>query len=385
MAEKTVILTINLNGATGRDVLAGFLKYRPKQSRFALKLAFSSEDVLSMIAKANSNVGIINAHSPDLVCDHLAQYPKIPVVTCIRPFSMSTVKRRRTSFVVDDNQGIARLAYDHFRWLGQFRSYVVVPSQQPTWWSMERQREFIRLLKKNNRQKTIVYAGPSDGSDLTALGEFLARLPKPAAVFCTYDIRARDVIEAAHQQHLHIPNDLSVLGVDDDGFICEQTRPKLSSIRADHIKLGFLMAQELDRYFQTKGAVRPRTIKCPPLDVIVRESSGRIAPATTYLIQKAKQFIEQNASVRLRVSDVAAHLGISQRLLEMRFAQHHQRSVAAEIRQTWIKVAKKLLREEKGLVQDLARRLGFSSINSFNVIFRRETGISPRQYRQNSA
>ena len=374
-------MIVDLNGASGRDVLAGILKYGPCRSQFILNLASSREEVAEILAKTSPNVGIINAHSQDLVGDLAAHYPKVPVVTCIHPHAKKANRRPMTSYVEDDNRAIGHLAYEHFRSLNQFHSYAVVPASHPVWWSVERQREFVRCLKRE-RQTVAVYAGPANSADTSALSNFIARLPKPAAVFCTCDIRAQNVIEAAWQKHLNIPEDISILSVDDDELICELTRPKLSSIRADHIQLGLLMAKELHWRFRKGSAVRSRTIKCPPLDVTIRETSRRIDSAAIHLVQRAMRFIRQNASVRLHVSNVANHLGVSQRLLERRFAETGSRTVAAEIRRALMLTARQQLRENKGRVQDLARKLGFTNVGSFCTIFKRETGITPGQYRR---
>lgn len=373
---RTIILLVDLNGGTCRDILSGILKYCSHHTKWILKIS-TQNDFPQVLDEAEPGSGIIIVQMSNLIENLVRQRKDLKIVDI---FDDDTITK---SHVRDDNASIARLGYQYLLSLGSCRSYAYVSSETPTSWSTERRCEFERLATHDNKD---VFIYDSSDDSLNNLRAFIRELPKPAAVFCAYDVRAKAVIEAARLEHLSIPGELSVLGVDNDEFICEATRPKISSVRADHVGMGYCLAQELDRLFHTRSRNRiqaSRTVKCPALNIIVRETTAPVAQAAGYQINRALEFIEKNASGRLRVIDVAHYLNISQRLLELRFEKYSQVTVSAAIRNAIIEKAKSALVETALNIREIARQLGFLNPASFNNIFSREVGQAPGEYRRN--
>lgn len=374
--EKSVIIALDLNGSTSRDVLSGILKYCSHQAKWSLQIA-RREELVRVLNSAEAGSGLIANIIPDSLEPLLRTRPDLAAV------DIQSDNNLASAHVTDDDASIARLAYQYLHSLGSHRSYAYVPSAAPTYWSAERQREFERLAKLDGIAPVIFSPKEDDTLELRA---FLRDLPKPAAVFCSYDVRAQDVIAAARRERLSIPGELSVLGVDNDEFICEATHPKISSVRADHVGIGYNLARELDRLFRSKKRrSAPRTVKCAALNVVVRETTAPVAQAAGYQIDRALAFIEKNASGEMRVIDVARHLGISRRLLELRFERYGDVTVSAAIRKATMEKAKLRLAGTTLPIREIARQLGFRNPVSFHHVFTREVGLPPGEYRRVSS
>ena len=383
--KKTIVLTLDLNGATCRDYFSGILKFAPRRPQWTFKLVSTLEDLQRELKTGNGLDGVINAHSSLSIHKALYRRTALPVVTYpyLLPQPNMTIPNR--TYIADDNASISRLAYNHFKSLGKFRSYAYITPSTDTGWSGEREREFVRLVKADGEDPFVFKPSKSISPNADGLRRFLAGLPKPAAVFCAYDVRAQEVVLAAQRERIAIPGEMSVIGVDNDEAICESTRPRITSVRADHVGTGLLMAQELDKLMRSRTPPAAKFIRVPALDVIVRETSTPTAPGATYLIQRALDFIAKNASGHLRVEDVARHLGVSRRLLEYRFAQYESRSIATSIRDAWLARAKELLSHPTAKATDVARQLGFANPKSFHAIFTRETGVTPGAWKSQTA
>lgn len=188
------------------------------------------------------------------------------------------------------------------------------------------------------------------------------------------------VFDACRRLKLTIPGEVAVLGVDNDELFCNSLPVPLSSILPDHKQVGFLAARELDRIFRgsTGGdRVLDRSVK----DIVLRAST-RIVPPAARIVSDALTFIETNASGSLRVSDVAASLGVSRRLLDLRFRQMQNESVLNAITRARIGRIKKRLLTTSDSISRISKDCGFSSAAAFVRFFRGRTGDSPNRWRR---
>lgn len=388
--RKTIIVALDLNLATCRDILSGIFKFAQNRPLWAFKFVYSESEIIRELKTDKALDGAINTFHPNALLQQTRHLITLPIVTFCLPHPKppcATVPNR--IYIADDNRSISQVAYNHIKTLGRFKSYAYVhPVSFTASWSDERAKEFVRLLKKDG-ERPLVFGLPgawtkgSHTGKQDDLGRFLLDLPKPAAVFCSYDLCAQNVINMTQRNQISIPEEMTVIGVDNDEIICESTRPRITSVRADHVGVGFVMARELDRLMKSSNRkTSPKFIRIPALDVIVRETSAPLAPAATYLIQRALDFIEKNTSGHLRVEDVAKHLGVSRRLLEYRFAEYESRSIASAIRTAWLNRAKKLLSQTTANSTVVAHQLGFANPKSFHAIFTREIGTTPGAWKR---
>jgi LacI family transcriptional regulator len=211
------------------------------------------------------------------------------------------------------------------------------------------------------------------------LRRWLQALPKPVGIFAGHDVWALQVVEACRLAGLRVPEDVAVVGVDNDDLLCELARPSLSSVIVPAERVGYEAAALLDRLLA--GDTPPRDpILIPPPGVVSRKSSDVLAIDDPVVAQTVR-FLRDSAHLPLRVSDVLRAVPVSRRALERRFQAVRQRGLAAEIRRLHVDKAKQLLANSELPMQTIADRCGFSSQYQFSRAFRREVGTTPTAYR----
>lgn len=159
-----------------------------------------------------------------------------------------------------------------------------------------------------------------DGSpeDVAALGDWLAALPKPSAVMAVHDLRATQIVSAANAKGIAIPDEVSIVGVDNDEVLCEFTDPPLTSVAPDHVLEGELAAETL-LSIMDKGARRSITRKACRFDIVERESTSA-EKTSQILAETAMAFIRQNYRTPIGAKDVIHSVrSASRRLVDMRF------------------------------------------------------------------
>jgi LacI family transcriptional regulator len=213
-----------------------------------------------------------------------------------------------------------------------------------------------------------------------ALRQWLKQLPRPTAMFATNDEFGRLVIQTCREIDVHVPEDIAVLGVDNDEVICELSNPPLSSIERGAERIGYEAAKLLAKVM-TGGAAPSRPMLLGPVKVVTRRSSDTQA-IDEPLVASAIRFIWDHVEERLDVDDVVKHVGVSRRWLEVCFGRTLGRSPAAEIRRAQIEHAKKLLVETDMLMPSVAAASGFTDAKLLIAVFRREVGMTPTQFRR---
>lgn len=212
------------------------------------------------------------------------------------------------------------------------------------------------------------------------IASWLAALPKPVGVMGCYDPMGRQVLEACRQANVAIPDDVAVVGVDDDELLCELSDPPLSSVAPDTLRTGYEAAALLDR-MMSGGAVEPRGYLIPPLGVSVRTSSDVMAIDDPD-VSAAVRFIRAHACEGIDVSDVLTEIPVSRRVLESRFKKLIGRSPHEEIDRVQIERVKELLRDTDLSLFEIAQRTGYEHAEYLSVVFKKRCGLPPTAYRR---
>lgn len=219
-----------------------------------------------------------------------------------------------------------------------------------------------------------------DGSK--ELAEWVSSLPQGTAILACNDIRAQQLIRVAARCNRRIPEDLAVMGVDDDEVICELTNPRLTSIRPDARTLGYTAAHWL--HLQMQGRELPyRNLRIPPIRINERASTDIIA-SEDELFVSAVRYIRNHVQEGIDVSKVVAHSNRSRSSLESRFKRYLGRSIKEEITRARIARANILLRETSLTLQEVAEACGFATASHFSRIFKQSEGITPGTLRASS-
>ena len=198
----------------------------------------------------------------------------------------------------------------------------------------------------------------------------------------TADI-CRNGFSACRAAGLAVPDDIAILGVDDDEVICETATPALSSIPLSMEDAGFRAAELLDRVLATRRRPRRATdIIVTGTQVVARRSTARDAVADA-LVRRCRALMEANVGRPFNVADLVASLGVSRRTLETRFRAATGRSLNAEITDLRIRRAKTMLAKSSMPQAAIATACGFCDASHLNVIFRRHCGAPPSAFREN--
>ena len=199
------------------------------------------------------------------------------------------------------------------------------------------------------------------------------------AVFAAYDVLGRQVIDACHRGNLAVPDEVAVLGVDDDELLCGLATPPLSSVITDGRGGGRRAAQLLDKLLD--GETVPVEHLLPPVGVAIRRSSDALA-VNDPDVAAAVAFIRDNVQAGLKADDVAAATSQGRRGLEHLFQRRLGRSVHDVIQRVQFQRVEHLLRSSDLKLAVVARRCGFRHAEYMTVAFTKRYGMSPSAWRQ---
>jgi LacI family transcriptional regulator len=216
----------------------------------------------------------------------------------------------------------------------------------------------------------------------TQTRRWLQQLPKPVGVFASNDVLARSLADMCGQLGLHVPDDVAVLGVDNDELECLLTSPPLSSIAIPGERIGYEAAKLLDQAMSKKRHTANRLF-LPPIRVIPRQSTDTMAIRNP-VVTVALRYIRSSAVEGINVASVVKSTGIGRRELERKFRAVLGRSVLQEIRRVRIQQAQKLLHDTDLPMPTIARLSGFSSAHRLAIVFHRICGMPPTAFRRQS-
>ena len=330
-------------------------------------------------------VGMVkeSSHECTTIADHaMARHVAatgLPVVN-ISSVPLSGVDLPR---VMPDLRASARLAAEHLLDRG-FRHFAYCGPQCRSYLAYHREC-FADTLATEGYQ-CLVYQ-PSRGAGATApwhvqqqdMIDWLRQLPKPVAVVTWATQRGHEVIHACRQANLLVPEQVAVLGADEDELICEMCSPPLSGIALTSERLGYEAAALLGRLMQGKRPPK-RPILIQPTGVVARQSTDTLA-IDDHDLARAVAFIRSHATDPIGVDDVLREVPVSRSWLERRFREVFGRTPGAEICRLRLERAKTLLAETDMSIPEVADAAGYSSREYLAYAFKLVTGSSPAQYR----
>ncbi len=294
----------------------------------------------------------------------------------------STYLLPRAPVVTTDNQAIAREAMEHFLGRG-FENFAFCGLDQ-FGWSEQRGNCFEALLRERghgcHRFNVMSAEQAESDAQIDEIARWLLSLPKPIAIMACYDARGQQVLEACQRARLSVPEEVAVLGVDNDQLLCSLAPPPLSSIDPNALHSGWLAAALLDQ-MMAGLPVDIRSYVLSPAGIITRQSTDVLA-ADDHHVAQALRFIRERGHEGINVADVVNVVGISRRSLEIRMKKIVGRSPHEEIMRVQINRAKQLMLASFLTLAEVAERCGFQNTEYLSVAFKRATGMSPRDYRK---
>jgi len=218
------------------------------------------------------------------------------------------------------------------------------------------------------------------GVEQERLVKWLSSLPRPLGIVACNDARGQHVLESCRQLNLKIPDEVAVIGVDNDEVMCRLSDPPLSSIAPNARGIGGLAAELLDQMMARTGVPEMETL-VPPIGVVPRLSTDTLA-IDDPLISEAVRFIREYACDGIRVEDILRQIPISRSQLEQKFRKEIGRTPHAEIRKVQLQRVMQLLGETELPLKQIAHQTGFPHLEYLNYFFKRNVGQTPGEYRR---
>lgn len=291
--------------------------------------------------------------------------------------------RYDTPVIVGDILQTGRMAAEHLLGLG-FR-YFAYCGMGDYYWSRGRYESFRETLRQAGFASAYFELNPqrintSLQKELRRLTEWLTSLPTPVGLMTCADDCSQHVVEACKIAELRTPENIGIIGVDNDDMVCDLSDPPLSSIALDFATAGYEAADVLDRLMSGQR-VEKSPIMVRPLHVKIRASTDILAIEDAD-VAVAVRFIRQHANQLIQIADVVKEVTCCQRKLHQKFMQTLGRSVHEEINRARIERISKMLRDTDMPVTQIAIKLGYYSFNHLSRYFKQATGQTPLAYRK---
>jgi LacI family transcriptional regulator len=377
--RRHVALMVETSQNYGRHILHGIIRYLRSHQPWSVFLELRELGAAPPPwLKDWRGDGIITRVTDPALAESLRK-KRIPVVNLNDVYSglgLPTIE--------SDHRAIARLAAEHLLERG-FRHFAACGFTGHAW-SRQRVETFRDSLEATVASCHLYesrwggrHAHPWE-QEQERIGEWLLSLPRPVGIFACNDSRGQHVLDACQRVNLSVPEEVAVLGVDDDVLLCELCNPPLSSVMPNPERVGYEAAALLDRLMAGDKPQQMHTL-IEPLGVTTRQSTDVLAiddPATA----AAVRYIRENACRGATVGDILAQVPLSRTLLERRFRKYLGRSPQAEIRAVQLKRVKQLLAETDLSLEQIAELAGYEHPEYLSVVFKREIGETPGQYRR---
>ena len=377
--RRSVALLIETSNAYARGVLDGVIDYirshepwsifLPEQQRTARPPAWLArwrgDGIIARIETEEVAELVLRKRLPTVDVSAARHVPKIP-------------------WVETDDAEIARLAAEHLLERG-FRNLAFVGDPEFNW-SLWREQSFAELAQRHgcrfesHRSLSRLDDRYSWTTVSRQLAKWLAGLPKPVGIMACYDIKAQQVLDVCRELDLAVPEQVAVIGADNDHLLCNLSDPPLSSVIPNSRRAGYEAARLLDK-MMLGAKVDSNAVLVRPLGIETRQSTDTLAIEDAE-IAEALRFIRRHASSGINVGDVLKEVPLSRRVLESRFRKLLGRTPHEEIVRQRIGRVQQLLSETELSLREIADRTGFEHAEYLSVAFKQATGQTPTQFRK---
>jgi LacI family transcriptional regulator len=379
--RRRVALIVETSSIYGRRILQGIARYvntHQSWSIFLEQRSLSSRPPQWLDDWDGD--GIISRTTTRQLADAAtrAGTPLVDLTDRHKPFGLPRVW--------SDDRAIAELGVDHLRERG-FEHFAFCGFSRESW-STRRLSEFAAILERHGHACG-VYESPWFGRDAhpweteqERIMEWLTSLPRPVGIMACNDVRGQHVLDACNRLDLAVPEEVAVIGVDDEQELCELCDPPLTSIIPNAALVGYKAAELLDQLMSGRK-VEPPPLDVPPLGVTTRQSTDILAIDDPD-VAAAVRYIREHACRGAVVDDILVHVPVSRSILERRFRKALDCSPQTLIRRTQLKRVKQLLVDTDLPLARISELSGFKHHEHMCTVFKREVGESPGVYRRKS-
>lgn len=381
-ASHRIALLFNANKIYDRQIITGIGAYL-SSTRVVWDL-FLEEDFRCRPDEIRDwdGDGII-ADFDDPEIEEALRFNRLPIVAAGSSYESEEDYPKDVPYIATDNAALIKQAYNHLIEVGLSRiALYSMPESPRNRWAQEREKAFRHLSEENGSPCDIYRGHPTRASDwnesLQYLGDWLQSLPKPLGIIAVNDARARQVMLACVLTGIAIPEEIAIVGIDNDPLTRTLTRIPLSSVIQGTEEIGWIAAQTLHECLHNVQHRNTR-ILVPPIGINVQASSLH-QPFSNPYVMRARHYIRQFAMLGIKTQQVAEYVGISRSSLESHFQRELNYTVHDEILRFRLEMAKSLLAKEQLSSREIAIKCGFTSLQYMHTVFKRELGCTPREY-----
>ncbi len=371
MEPPNIFVAVDYGLAYGRAVARGVLDYARVEREWVISLPHPG-NLMSELDRMQPAGAVVQAMTSDV--SQALRDRGVPAVNVADGEANHAIP-----CVFSDHQAVGAAAAEHLLACGLRHFAFCGPAGH--WYSQQRRVGFEKALRAAGIDALAGVLEPGMHALYpTDVRPWVAGLPRPVGILVANDHWAGLVIQAAVRQKLRVPEDIAVIGVDNDELLCDGAEVPLSSVAVDGLRIGYEAARTLNRLLDGEHDV-PAVRLIPPLHVVPRQSTDLLAIDEPVVVE-AVRFIRAHLSEPLSVETILDHMTVSRRQLEKRFQQVLGRSPAAEIRRLRVERARQLIQSSDHTLSTVADMCGFNDVSMLGKAFRRETGVTPSQYRR---
>ncbi|MEM6917190.1 MAG: DNA-binding transcriptional regulator [Verrucomicrobiota bacterium] len=376
---KRVAILVETTRSYTREMLSGIRKYLEGAGRWStyLELRALESSFPPWLANWQGDGILTRTHSQEMA-DAIA-LTGVPAVEL-----RSTNYNQGFPFVGMDNALIGEMVADHFlnRGYRRFAAYTLDSES----FFRERVRNFVTRVEAMGASCELL---PSQGESSpldwelhqSDLIEWLRSLDKPIGIFATNDQLASRLLDACQRASIAVPEEVAVVGCENEETLCTFTSPTLTSVQFDGVQVGYRAAEVLDHLMSRAKA--KREILVPPKGIEVRGSSDEWVLEDA-LVLRAVRLIREEALAGLTVGSLCDRLNVSRSTLERRMKKHLKRGAKEELLRIRFREVNRLLRNTDFTIETISEYAGFSHAHYLQAAFRERYGITPGTYRKRS-
>nr|WP_232824772.1 substrate-binding domain-containing protein [Algibacillus agarilyticus] len=290
--------------------------------------------------------------------------------------------------VVSDNASLIELAFQHLldKHINRIAFYGI-PETKGNGWAQERHQATEALALKHgvSFQSHIGQPILAKTWQQTAdrLKDWLLRLPKPIGIVAVNDARARHLLQACDHLGILVPEEVSIIGIDDDDVARHLSRTSLSSVMQGSEKIGFMAAKQLHQLLENKNSNKFEAHLIAPEGIAERQSSDYLGLTDPH-VMKAVNFVRLNATKGIKVEQVVDHVGVSRSTLDQRIKDALGYSLHTELHMTKLNKAAELLTDTTLAMHMVATMSGYPSVQYLYAVFQKHFETTPIVYRENT-
>jgi len=382
MQRRSVGVFLEVGRAAMRKVVSGVMAFAHQCGNWNVYLPESrSSSSLECMLEGRWDgviVGFDDPHGPELL--RLA----VPLVGVGGGYGWFRPDMR-IPYVGTDNTAVARLAADHLLERGFVHFAYCGFSPTPVNGCSHKREEAFGEAIRQAGYTCAIHNAPDTASEpwdklCSELAEWLSGLPRPLGLMACNDSRALQILEACRMAGLRVPEDVAVVGVDNEEAVCPFTDPSLTSIDQGSRQTGYEAALLLDKWMNGES-VAPGKRSVSPVGIVVRGSTEILAVDDSD-VAAALRYIREHACEQIGQDDVSRASGLTITTLRRRFKAVLGRTVHHEIQRVRIERAKQLLISTDWTFRQIAKQSGFCTAQHMSLRIRQATGYTPLQYRQ---